>query len=217
MDRKQVQRVVLTTTMLILVTQIVREAIQMPESAWDDPIARNLTSTMAALNATSGRFKSTTIVTPNGTLIDSVTGLPFSWDSELTPSKKDVYLHFLPLMVFGQVPLIVFLQYWNILLEKWFPSRRPKQTAPERVKAEKVRLPCDEKPTQSEKQIPEHSIAQGNPKGTSLNIKNTLFKWILNIVIGTLAHSIFTSVLRGLVMEHKLHIDRETFTWVRQK
>lgn len=110
MDRKQLQRVVLTTTILILVREIVREAIQFSESAWDDPIARNLTSTLAALNATSGRLKSTTIITPNGTMINSATGLPFSWDSEFTPSKRDVYFHFLPLMVFGQVPLILLQQ-----------------------------------------------------------------------------------------------------------
>lgn len=205
MGIRHLQYVVLTTTILLALREITDRDITFSESVWDDPVFKNWTTTIGSTEGIGGGFKNTTVIAANGTLIDSRNSTG-SWASDSEPPKKSYYFHTLPKSLLVYVLLIPLQQYWNILLERWLPGRPPKRLPPPPPRVEKAAMVFDEDNVDFEQQIVGRWIAQGKIQRSSLGIKNTLFKWVLDLTVGKIIYEFAFHTLHLVLIKHEFSL-----------
>lgn len=206
MGIRHLQYVVLATTILLALREITNHGMAFPEPVWDDPVFKNWTTTMDSVDAFGGGFKNTTVIAANGTLINSSNSTG-SWASDSESPKKSYYFHTLPRSLLVYVLLIPLQQYWNIFLERCLPGRPPKRLPPPPSKVEKATMLFDEDNVDFEQQIVDRWIAQGKVQRSSLGIKNTLFKWVLDLTVGKIIYQFAFRTLYLIIIEHDFSLN----------
>lgn len=124
--------------------------------------------------------------TVNGTLLSNST----SFNDTISEDHRTFYRKTLPRDILFTTIISPLYYYWHIWLERTFPARpRPAPTS------EKAEFPDE---TSHEEDVIQKWIAQGKIRRASLSWYNTLVKWILNMVVGSLWQAALESVLGDL-------------------
>ncbi|KAL1797929.1 hypothetical protein ACET3X_004535 [Alternaria dauci] len=108
-------------------------------------------------------------------------------------TKESFYGRELPREVFILFVLMMLQYLWFVGLERILPARRRARDVPYQEK-EKV-----EESEDREEEVVKKWIAQGRVNRASLNICNTLLKWVLDLTLGTLWFITVQHVLRHLL------------------
>lgn len=132
----------------------------------EDPVVQNLTNVL--FHGSPNGTMNTTELHSNSPLLGTRFENPDSF-----------YFSNLPREVFICVLLCPLTYYWQILLERAFPSRpRRKEVVYEK---EKVEIKAT---VYQEEQIVKRLIDEGKVQRSSILFWNTIFKWVLDITIG---------------------------------
>lgn len=124
--------------------------------------------------------------TVNGTLSSNATSI----NSTIAEDHRTFYRKTLPRDILFAIITSPLYYYWQIWLERTFPARpRPAPTS------EKTAF-SDE--TSHEEDVIQKWIAQGKVRRASLSWYNTLVKWTLNMVVGSLWQAALVSILSDL-------------------
>lgn len=188
---------ILITLKFIIAHEIGREGYS---KVWDDPVLKNLTSTIETLSAlNSTELQNSTINIANGSLtIHGSSSMPGSLQKE-----KSFYLGFLPRHVFIHVLLVPLQYYWSIGLERFFPAR-PRGIEVSYKKEMKEKSLDDNE--NYDEEVVKQWIVQGRVRRSSVSWGNIFFKWILDMTVGKLWFEVIWHLIDGIVMWERLAV-----------
>ena len=188
MTRSSLQSSVIQYTVIVALNMILNHEIgrNAYDSVWEDPVLKNLTTTMKNLPANAPALNNSA---SNNSSLALGSASPISEDSE------GFYLSYLPRTVLVHVLLCPLVYYWHIFLERFFPVR-PRGVEIDYAKKVKVEVDVNEG---QEEEVVKRWIAQGKVRRSSVSWWNTFVKWVLHITIGKLLLLSLRHVLGGFL------------------
>jgi hypothetical protein len=204
--RSQLQSAVVQSTVIIVLSMILTHEINRNayDSIWEDPVLKNLTSVFTnstnISNTTSTPVSNSTI-SRNGTA------------SSVGEASEPFYLKSLPRDVFIQVLLFPLAYYWQLLLERLFPTR-PRGVEVSYEKNEKSGIDGNE---DREEEVVKRWIAQGKVRRSTVSWWNTFVKWVLNLTVGRVWHCALWHFLDGCVRWRSFKVIMNGIVSVRSK
>jgi hypothetical protein len=188
MTRSSLQSTVIQYTVIVTFNMILNHEIgrNAYDSVWEDPVLKNLTTTMKNITANGTALNNGT---SNNSTLALGSAVPLSGDSE------GFYFSYLPRNVLVHALLCPLVYYWHIYLERLFPVR-PRGVKIAYAKKEKVEVDVNEG---QEEEVVKRWIAQGKVRRSSVSWWNTFVKWVLHITIGKLLFLSLRHVLDGFL------------------
>jgi hypothetical protein len=200
MALSKLQSAVLYTTILIALKYVVYHEITRREAnpkLWEDPVWKNLTNAVGTIEALKGTTdnrpgpRNTNITISNGTLLVNSTAPNMGFHT-----LNENYYRELPRDIFLYALLVPLQYYWNIGLERLFPTRaRAVEVSYEPGKKEKS---FDDNEDRDE-EVVMRWMAQGRVRRSSVSWMNTFFKWVLHLTVGKLVYEVVFHLVEGVV------------------
>lgn len=189
MGLSQMQTVVIATVILLVIKSIfIHEFVRdtLSNTIWDDPVLKNYT-TILGFNDNS-----TAATLPQNSTVAQVASV--NGTSSTASPEKSFYRSTLPYEVFLYVLIVPLQQYWNLLLERLFPTR-PRGGEALR-QSEKVKAFDDEGDREDE--LVRRLVAQGKVRRPTMSLCNTALKWLLDLTVGTILFSTIFHTIDGI-------------------
>ena len=204
MTRSSLQSTVIQYTIIIALNMILNHEIgrNAYDSVWEDPVLKNLTTTMKNVTANGAALNNST---SNNSSLALGSTVPLPDDSE------GFYLSYFPRNVLVHALLCPLVYYWHIYLERFFPVR-PRGVEIDYAKKEKLEVDVNEG---QEEEVVKRWIAQGKVRRSSVSWWNTFVKWVLHITIGKLLFLSLRHVLDGFLRWRSLTTSLGTLKGVR--
>ena len=179
MTRSQMQSAVIQSTILVTLNMIISHEIgrNAYDNVWEDPVLKNLTTAFKNIPSNATASSNATALT-NSTSSATGSASPLTFLEE----PEAFYLSFLPRNVFVYALLCPLSYYWQIYLERFFPTR-PRGVEIDYKKKEKVEVDMNEG---REEEVVKRWIAQGKVRRSSVSWWNTFVKWVLHVTVGEL-------------------------------
>jgi hypothetical protein len=178
---------------------------------WEDTVVKNFTSTFNshAMHIETIMTNSTYFAPNTASLNNNAT---FDALSDTCSVPESFYLKYFPREVFIYALLSPLAYYWQIYLERFFPTRS-RGVVVDYEKKEKVEVDVNE---DQEGEVVKRWIAQGRVRGSSVSWWNTFVKWALDMTFARFFFAFLGNLIESFVKWESWKTIRENIFWVRR-
>lgn len=210
MGLKHLQLVVLMVVALVAFQYILAYHFQdagLDRIDWDEPVLKNLTTTLRAVNSSTDAFFDTAYIAANGTVIAPLNSANDSLFAFFYPDpkpEKSFWFNTLPKDLLLYALALPVSYFWNVYLERWFPARKSASTSALEKRSEKADVVAGEDGNDWEQKVVDRWLAQGKVSRSSISIWRTLLKWVLDLTVGNVLFQVVFHVFESLIFNRRI-------------